>query len=388
MSDADRVGLAFVEETTYGETPTGPAPTLQELRFTGESLNQNTDSISSAEIRDDRQVPDVIRTGISAQGGIDLEMSYDAYDEFLAAALHSAAWSSLATDTQTTFSMAVSDNSVNDSGSGFVTAGFLANQWVEIRGFTTAANNGYFKIVSVVAGKMVLSGGIVEDEAVGDSVTILMGPQILNGTTLTSYSIERVYTDVASEFAIYTGMAIDTFSVAIAVQAIITGSFAFLGVKEDSATATAGDGSNTAATTKEIMNCVDNVIAILENQASFAVTGVNFELSNNLRARLQVATLGPISLGSGKVAITGGMQAYFTSKVLMDKYLDSTETSLALVVEDDAGNAYIIDFPKVKLTTGTRNAGGENTDVMTDIGFVAYMHPVELITVRIAKFAA
>jgi hypothetical protein len=48
----------------------------------------------------------------------------------------------------------------------------------------------------------------------------------------------------------------------------------------------------------------------------------------------------------------------------------------------------VFDFPKVKLTSGARNATGENTDVIVDFGFTAYMHETELVTVRVAKFAA
>ena len=88
---------------------------------------------------------------------------------------------------------------------GFLTDTYVANQWIEIRGFTTSANNGYFKIVSVVAAKMVLAGGTVVTEVAGDSVTVLMGAQITNGTTLKSMSIEREYSSPAAEFVEYQG---------------------------------------------------------------------------------------------------------------------------------------------------------------------------------------
>ena len=74
-----------------------------------------------------------------------------------------------------TYSMAAGDNSLNDSGSGLVSAGFEINKPVIASGFTDAENNGYFTADSVAAGKIVLSNGTVVDEAVGDTVKLWQG---------------------------------------------------------------------------------------------------------------------------------------------------------------------------------------------------------------------
>jgi len=388
MSDADRVGLAYYVESTYGVTPAGN-PTIQDLRYTSESLRQDTGSVSSAEIRSDRQVTDVIRTSVSSQGDIALELSYSAYDEWLQAGLLSAAWSSTATETDTDISAANTDNSLNTAGGDFVADGFLANQWIKVSGFTgDTTNNGYMKIVSVATGKMIVSGKTLVDDAAGESVTILMGAQIVNGTTLSTFTIEKVFADLASEFALYNGCAIDSVALNIATEAIVTGTFGFMGKQAVSAAATFGDGSNDAAATNDIMNTVDDITSILEGQATYATTAFSMTLGNNLRTRLQVGTLGAVSVGTGKVALSGTLQAYYATKTLMDKYLNDTATSLAVVFEDGDGNAYIIDMPQVKFTSGQRVAGGENTDVIADMAFTAYREATEDITIRIARFAA
>lgn len=387
MSNADRVGLAYVEETEFGTTPSGPAPTLQDLRFTSESLAQTTSSVQSAEIRADRQVTDVIRTAIGAQGDLGVELSYGAQDELFEFALQSSGFSSPVTiGPITTVDADSADNSFNDSGSGF--GSIVANQWIKVSGFTEAANNGYFKVVSQTTAKLIVSGGTLVTEVVGDSVTITMGAQIVNGVDARFMSIEREYTDLANEFAIYTGMMIDAMALNVAVEQVITGTFGFMGVSEASGTATAGDGDNDDAPTNAVMNPVDNVIGILEAQASFDVTSFGLTMGNNLRSRLQVATLGPISIGSGKINLAGTFQAYFASKTIADKYLNQTVSSLALVLEDVDGNAFIVDMPRVKYTNGVRVAGGENTDVIMDMAFTAYREPTEDVTIRIARFVA
>lgn len=80
------------------------------------------------------------------------------------------------TITASTIGAEAADNSYNDSGSGFLTAGFAIGDRVVVSGFTTAANNLIVGVVTaVVAGKLTIGGpdgdGIV-DEAAGDSVTI------------------------------------------------------------------------------------------------------------------------------------------------------------------------------------------------------------------------
>lgn len=386
MSNADQVGLSFVKETTFGVTPSGP-PTFTDLRFTGESFGQDTDSVTSAEIRQDRQVSGVIRTNVTAGGDLSFELSYDAYTEFMIAALQSAAFTTPVTvGPITTISAASSDNSFSDSASGF--GSVLVNQWVEVRGFVDPADNGYFKVTIATAAKITVTGGTLVTEAVGPSVTVVMGGQLVNGTTQPSYALERVYEDLSSEFAILNGMTVDTMSLDITTEALITGSFGFTGKTETSATATAGDGSNTAAPTNDVMNAVDNVIKVLEDATAYGITAMSVQVANNLRPRSQVANLGPVSIGAGKVAVSGTLQAYFATKAVMVKYLDDTVTSIAVSLEDTAGNAYVIDLPRVKYSAGRRVAGGENTDIIADMSWTAFRHPTEDVTMRITRFVA
>ena len=385
IGDSNRVQLAFIAEDTFGVQKSGS--NLQILRLTGETLKQDTSVQVSNEIRSDRQIADVAKTNINVSGGIDVEMNYSDYDELLKAALMSSAWSTEVSETEITYSMAVSDNSVNDSANGFVTAGYAANQWVKISGFTTAANNGYLKIVSVVAGKMVLSGGTVADEVAGDSVTIKMGAQIVNGTTKTSFNFERKYTDLSNELALFLGCMINELSLNIAPDSMITANFGIIGKIESSETASEGTGYD-AAGTNEVMNCTEDVLALFENQASVDSTAFNLSLNNNLRARNKIGGLGAFGIGVGKVNITGSIQVYFETKTMFDKYLNFTSTSLAVKIEDGAGNAYIVDLPNVKFTDGDRVAGSGDADIIANLTWQAIRNTTEDITIRIAKFAA
>jgi hypothetical protein len=85
MSEANRVGLRFIEEVTWNTTPA--TPTMQAIRFTGENLGHAIDNTQSQEIRDDRNVADTVQTLARNQGGFDFELSCTSFDNLMEGAL-------------------------------------------------------------------------------------------------------------------------------------------------------------------------------------------------------------------------------------------------------------------------------------------------------------
>jgi hypothetical protein len=85
------------------------------------------------------------------------------------------------TITASTISAQASDNSFNDSGTGFVAAGFGVGQAVVVSGFTGAAANNLTGIITALtAGKMTIGGtdgDVIVDDAAGESVTITAIPR-------------------------------------------------------------------------------------------------------------------------------------------------------------------------------------------------------------------
>lgn len=381
MSDTNSAKLRYVAEVTYGVAPT--ATTYKEIRYTSDSLAQKTSTTKSDEIRDDRQVADIVRTSVEAGGDIGFELSYGGHDDFLQYALLSAAWAGTITYTATTISAASADNSFNSSASGFTHTQY---SWIKVTGFATAANNGYFRITTATTAKLIVTGGTLVTEAAGPSVTVKQGDMIKNGTTLTSLAIEREYTDVASTFEVVSGQCIDGFSMGVTPQDIIAGAFTFLGKKAASGTSSNASGT-TAAATGAVMNAVDNVLVILENMAAMSsVADFQLTLKNNLRTRLEISTLGAASVGKGRVEVEGSMDVYFSTATLFNKYLNFTATSLAIGFVDAAGKGYIIELPAVKLTDGSRNSGGANQDIMAKFKFEAYRDSTLNSTIKIFRF--
>jgi len=257
-----------------------------------------------------------------------------------------------------------------------------------------AANNGYGKISVLTTTVMTIVGnyntaagnanGVNEVLVAGG--TINMGAQAVNGTTLNSYSFERKYNDLTNEFAAITGVCVNTLGLSINAGQLITMVLGMMGQKEASASATIGNGSYTAAPTNDVVSATNDVFMVMENLGKFDVTQVGINLNNNLRNRMQVASLNPVSIGCGECLVTSTIQAYFTSQTIINKCLNFTSTNLVIIVKDAANNAYLFELPEVKVTNAKRNAAAKNQDVMADLSISAFRDPVEGITIRITKW--
>lgn len=85
--------------------------------------------------------------------------------------------STTVTKTAGTISAQASDNSINDSGSGWIAAGFAVGDQVRIQGFTGNVVNNIFsaRITALTAPKMIFGGtdgDVIVDDAAGESVTV------------------------------------------------------------------------------------------------------------------------------------------------------------------------------------------------------------------------
>ena len=386
MTDSNRVTLGYYEESAYGAAPTGSA--YLPLRITSESLSQQTSTITSAELRADRQISDVVRSNLSVSGDTSWELSYNHTDIMRRVLMSDSDWTGASTATGAIVVAAAGKTMTLSAAFG----SFVVGQWVKSSGFANAANNGYFKIGAAAANVITLDTDVTLVDETGSGASCKQGDQILNGTTSASYSIIRHYEDIANgtsgHEALYTGCMPDAMSLSVTTEAVVTGGFTWIGAKATSkATRTQ---TVTAANTKDVMNSIENVNSMMEGGdfTPTAITSFTLNLANNLRPRLQVGTLGAVSIGSGTVNVSGTFQRYYSSSAILDKYLNFTDTNLAIAFEDPDGNAFVFEVPKVVFTSAQRVAGGQNQDIIADVSWEAMMDDTELKTIRVSKWSA
>lgn len=387
MSNADSILVAYGEEATYAGALT--AAKLINARVSSFEPEQKTETIESDELRADRNIVDIFRSSISGAIKMASEFPYGAHDDFLRAVLCSANWAAVSNAAGFTNMSVTVPAGVNTltRAAGTWEAGFTVGRWIRTSGFANAANNGYFKILTATTTVLTLSGGTMVAEATVVAVAARAGEYISNGTTFRSFKFEAQFTDLSSQFVSLSGKVFGGADLSIAPKQMAKFGWDLTGKNEVGASATVGDGANTAVNSNVAMNCVDNVLAIVENGSQLLVNNFTWKADNGLRTNENVGVLGPSAIKTGKARFTGTQRMYFSTRTEMDAYRNFTQRSHAIVLRDTAGNAVVIDCPATVYTSGKQVAGGKETDIVADMGWSAKMHPTELLSCRITRFA-
>ncbi len=382
MADANEAAIRYWKETTWGEV-TG-TPKFTDLRFTSDSLKGEKNTEVSEEIDDSRQIPDVIRTGLSASGDINFELSMVTFEDWILALLMAAAWSAeVAVITATSVAIVAATGTFTATWSTPPTVG----QWVKVVG-SALTNDGHYKIATSAAGEFTVSN---KDDLVDETIalTITEGRQAVNGVTEHSFSIEREWTQLSNVFQIYNGMEIAGLSLDIPANGSkITGTWNFLGKQETAAAATAGDGSPTAQNTNRVLSAANDVAGVLEAYGNLEIMNGSVGVTNNLREDRKVGQLSLRNIGKGRIAVTGGAGIYFEDNIIKNKYLLHTESGIALVFQDSTGKSMIMEIPSFKYSDDDTNAGAVDAVSVENVEFEAHKNATELVTIRVAVWAA
>ena len=391
MSDSNRLQIRYIEETTWGVTPA--TASMQELRFTGESLRFNISNEVSREIRSDRQVSDLIQAGADCSGSLEWELSYGTYDAFMAAALFSD-WSADLNLSETNTISATASGFTASGGAGHDFADIQPGQWIKVGGFTAndGENNGFYRVLTAAAGTLTTSPAPagLEAAAAGKTITV-NGSMLRNGTTKSSFSLEKVFDDLSPKvYEAFVGMMVNGFSGSVQANSVLSGSFEFIGKTASAGTVSVSPGSVNDATTSDVMNAVAKVASIQEagsDVSSGLVSALEFSVGNNLRGQSAIGVLGFRGVGVGKMDVTGSLTAFFENKNLQDKYIAGTESSLSFRVNDAKGNTYIFSFPRVKFESSEQSAGGQDSDIMQALNWRSIRHATYDCQIQIDKFA-
>lgn len=412
FGETNRVDLALGEETNFGEFPTG---NLEKVRYTSESFGQDKQTQVSNEIRSDRQVPDVIRQGVSLTGGFSAELSYDvlAYEKLFKGLLGAASdFTSPPAAVTGTLSAAASNNQFSSSGMDF--SGFTVGDWVRVSGMTNSSNNGYFQVTAVDNGSSPATLTVVGDTLTDETDTAdasVQGSSVLrNGTTKHSFSFEKQFQDLNSGSGLAVrllGYVVGGLSLSLDPRSIVTMQFSGQGKQ---ATDTAGsdltDSNATldfttlstlnSASANEVMSTGSGIADIVLNRDepfnNVTINSLSLNPQNNLRNRPALTSgLGVSDIGFGRFQPTGSMTAYFEDKTLLEQYLLHNKTDLAVAIKDGANNAYLIDIPAfyiggdfIPKATGTDEdvtTGGDITPVRSTRNGLDY-------TMAVHKFAS
>lgn len=202
------------------------------------------------------------------------------------------------------------------------------------------------------------------------------------GTTPKYVSIEDSANDI-SQFRQFTGMAVSTMSVSIAPNQMVLTTFSMVG-KDMTQAQVALDSTPTAPSGGEPFDSYSGSIS--DGGVPIAiVTSIDFSITNSLAPTFVVGSASTPQLEYGLAMVEGTLTAYYQDNTLIDKFLDETESSIQIVVDDPAsGGSYTFDFPAVKYNGADTPVTDPQSRTVT-LPFVAIYDAAEATNLKLTK---
>ena len=354
--------LYYAVETSYGS---GPSPLdMTEVRNTEDNISLVRDSFVSDERRGDRGIHDMRLGNKQPAGDISFEFSYGAFDDFLLAGLGASAW--VAPYTNLTVSVTVDEEAktyTRATGS-WLTSGVKVGDTITVTGLTTTADNITAKVTAVTATILTFGDatGLVDITVAEEGVFNTDARVIKKGSTITSFAIEKAFTDV-NEYQLYTGGIVNTVNLEVSPNAMITGSFGMLFQDAENGS-TDYHNDITGVVTNRPFDAFTGYIKENDTTNSIA-SSLSISLDNGFERNFVLMQNTAPQMTSGKSNVTGSVTLYFSDSIIYDKFVNETESSIELRLADDENNGYVITLPRIKYTSADTPVSSDGAIINT-----------------------
>jgi len=192
---------------------------------------------------------------------------------------------------------------------------------------------------------------------------------VLNtGTTVGSFTLEDGALDI-TQYRAFTGCMVNTMQMSIAPNQMTTATFGIIGKNMTQSTSPL-DATLTAASNNEPFDSFSG--AISEGGSTIAyVNSIDFTLNNNLNPTFALGSVTTPQVEFGMSSLEGTMTVFYQDAALITKFLNETESSLSIVLDDRvAGLNYTLLMPRIKINGAAVPVASPASRLLT-IPFVA-----------------
>jgi hypothetical protein len=281
----------------------------------------------------------------------------------------------------------------------FTTLGLNLYDWVKIGGsaagdkFATAVLNTWCRITAIAQHSITLDNrpsGWTTDSGSGKTIKVWIGDSLSNGVTMKSFTVEKGFLgQTVPNYLPFAGCVVDTCNFSIEAGSPLSGSFNFLGKSASAASTTPLDASITPSYAGKIMNSVSDVGRLTLNGSDVGspnyVQSITLQLSNSLYDKTAVANLGLVGVGIGRFRLTGNVTVYFGNATYWDLLVANSLVSMNSVFVKD-NQAYMLQVPSLKFSSGTPQAAGGDQSVVMNADFTAIKDTVSGKTFIMNRF--
>jgi len=205
------------------------------------------------------------------------------------------------------------------------------------------------------------------------------------GTTPKYFSMEDRAADIG-QYRLFKGMAVSTFGVSIAPNQMVTGTFDMVGKDMTQSSSSATASPITAASANAPFDSYSGVIS--DGGSGIAiVTSLEFSLSNSLAPTFVVGASTTPQLEYGRAVVEGTMTVYYEDATLINKFLNETESTIEVTVDDPTGSSdYTFLFPRVKYNGASVPLANPQSRLIT-LPFVALYDSTEGTNIKLTRSA-
>ena len=348
------VSVRYAPETTFGTAGTS----AQALRRVSSSLNLTKDSFASNEVRTDQQVYD-LRHGVRRiGGGIQGELSTQTWDAFIEASLRGT-WAAGGTGGNANLTSIAVSGSAFVAGSGsFITQGFKVGDVVRLSGFTHANVNKNFRITALTATNMTVYPTPAAMTSQTTFTIAVAGKKVTTGTSKRSFTIEQHYPD--SDFSeVFLGCRVASMSMSLPPTGMATVGFDFQG--QDGQNLAAANApffaSPTTETTTGILAGLNGSL-LINGAASAIVTGLDFQVQNNLSSQPVVGSQIVPEIFYGRTVVTGNVSVYLQDESFVNVFLNESEIDIVAQLDAAGSTDFLcVAVNRVKFTGASKTIG-------------------------------
>ena len=202
------------------------------------------------------------------------------------------------------------------------------------------------------------------------------------GTTPSTLAIEDWAADIGQS-RFFTGLGVSDMAISIGVNQMVQATFSMVGSDMVQA-ATRVDATPTATTGGEPFDGYSGTITE-GGGASSIISSLNFTLSNSLSPIFVLGSDAAQQLEYGLAIVEGTVEFYYQDAVMMNKFLNETESSIVVTVDDPtSGGSYTFTLPRVKYNGASVPVNDPNSRLIS-MPFVALRDATEATNLKITK---
>ena len=345
----------YVAELTPGVTPTSPS--WSPLRNTGGIPAVTRDALVSNELDGSREVSSIRTGNKQVAGEYAIELSASSQDELLAGAMTSS-WQSGSTVAGLTIDVSASAKTFTRSAGDFTTAVEVG----DLVRFPGLAGGNALPFIATAVTPLVITGAAINHTLTDETDTasdLVVAGKLETGNLCKTFSVLTWFKGTcggADSYLLTKGVEFSGFTIEQAVNAMVTGSFPFIGLSQEILTAPPAGSTFTVNFDAQPFASVDvsafNGTAPLKLIDTFTITNDNaasaqFELGNPKVAFVE----------RGRASNTFSLAGKLYDTTLLNLFLNETQIELTSILAGPDG-AMSFTLKRADITAATPEIGG------------------------------